>query len=67
MIIHIPDSSTTYYYSPFTLKKDAKVEAVQVTSMNTNLNRNTSSNNLNNHKSEGGFEEILQTEIKKYR
>lgn len=67
MIIRIPDSSTTYYYSPFNLKKDAKVEAVQVTSMNTKFGNDTSSNNLNNHKTDGGFEEILQTEIKKYR
>lgn len=66
-MIRIPDGVSYYYDFPLSLKKEAKVEAVQIASMNANLDRNTSSNNLNNNKNNSGFEEILQTELKKYR
>lgn len=66
-MIRIPDGATYYYNFPLSLKREARVEKVEAASMNTDLDRNTSSDNLNNQKSNIGFQEVLQTEIKKYR
>ena len=67
MNIRIPDNTTDYYNFPLCLKKDAKVESVHVTSMNTNLGSSTSHYSSSKRKDNSGFEEILNTEIKKYR
>ena len=67
MIVRIPESAIDYFNFPISLQKEAKVEKVQITSMNTKLDGNTSWDNLNNQKSNSGFDEVLENELKKYR
>ena len=67
MIIRIPESAIDYFNFPLSLQKEAKVEKVQIASMNTNFSNNQSDDNMNKQESNHGFQEVLNTELKKYR
>ena len=67
MIIRVPDNLSDYYNFPLCLKKEAKVEKVSIINMNTKLDSNTNDKNSNKNKDNSGFDEILETELKKYR